>query len=97
MHEQALRTILLIQAVDESDTQEELLPLAERAQATQNVVHGDADAHDAFAGDALSRAGERLLARRSAHLHERLRAPVTAESSPWRAARALPMGCVQSR
>jgi hypothetical protein len=41
MHEQALRTILLIQAIEESDTQGELLPLAQRAAATQNVVHGD--------------------------------------------------------
>jgi hypothetical protein len=72
---------LLIHAVEESDTNGELLPLAERAQATQNVVRGDADMHDAFVGDALSRDGERLLARRAAHLHERLRlrAPVTEE------------------
>jgi hypothetical protein len=79
MHERALRTILLIQAVEESDTQGELLPLAERAEAMQSIARGDVDVHDAFAGDALSRAGERLLARRAAHLHERLRlrAPVT--------------------
>jgi len=81
MHERALRTVLLIQAVEESDTQGELLPLAERAQATRSVVQGEADAHGAFAGDVLSRAGERLLARRAAHLHERLRlrAPVTTQ------------------
>jgi hypothetical protein len=81
MHEQALRTILLIQAVEESDTQGELLPLAERAQATQSVVQGAADVIGAFAGDALSSAGERLLARRATHLYERLRlrAPVTGE------------------
>jgi hypothetical protein len=37
--------------------------------------------HDAFAGDALSSAGERLFARRAAHVHERLhlRAPITEE------------------
>lgn len=81
MHEHALRTILLVQAVEESDTDGELLPLVARAQATQSFVRGDAEVQDAFAGDALSRAGERMLARRAAHLHARLRlrAPVTDE------------------
>jgi hypothetical protein len=92
MHEQALRTILLIQAVEESDTQGELLPRAERAQATQYVVHGDADAHDAFAGDALSRAARRT--RMSARAYAR---PSPMSSSPWLAVPGRPMGCLPSR
>jgi hypothetical protein len=81
MDEHALRTVLLIQAVEESDIKGELLPLVEREEATQSVVRGDADVRDAFAGDALSRTGERLLARRAVHLRERLRlrAPITDE------------------
>ena len=78
MHERALRTILLIQAVEESDTTGELLPLAERTQASRAVVSGASDPAELFAGEALSRAGERLLASRAQRLHERLRtrAPV---------------------
>lgn len=81
MDEKALRTILLIQAVEESDTAGELLPHAERAAATGSVAGADVQAHDAFTAEALSPAGELLLARRAAHLHERLRlrAPVTEE------------------
>jgi hypothetical protein len=64
-----LRLILLIQAIEESDTKGELLPLVER---------GACDVPQAFAGEALSPAGELLLARRAQLLYERLRlrAPV---------------------
>jgi hypothetical protein len=81
MDEQSLRMILLVQAVEESDSSGELLPLVERAEATQSLVLEEAHVRDAFAGDALSGTGERLLARRAAHLHGRLqlRAPVTAD------------------
>lgn len=74
-----LRLILLIQAIEESDTKGELLPLAEREEATQEMVRGAGDVDEAFAGDALSPTGERLLTRRAQHLHERvrLRAPIT--------------------
>jgi hypothetical protein len=80
MHEHALRAILLIQAVEESDTKGELLPLEEREAATQIVLRDAAtNIQDAFTGETLSRAGERLLVRRALHLHERLRlrAPIT--------------------
>jgi hypothetical protein len=43
-----LRTILLIQAVEASDTKGELLRLAEREAATQEVLRGASDVHEAF-------------------------------------------------
>jgi hypothetical protein len=45
-----LRLILLIQAIEESDTKGELLPLAEREEATQEMVRGAGDVDEAFAG-----------------------------------------------
>jgi hypothetical protein len=73
MHENALRTILFIQAVEDSDVKGELLPLAERVEATQAVA-GEGDAvHEAFADGLLTRDGERLLSRRALQLYERLR------------------------
>jgi hypothetical protein len=80
MREQALRAILLIQAVEESDSKGELLPLAERVEATQRVL-ADAAANiwDSSSPDTLPRAAERLLARRALYLQERLRlrVPIT--------------------
>jgi hypothetical protein len=72
MHEHALRTILFIQAVEDSDTKGELLPLAEREEATQSVA-GEGAVHEAFADGLLTPDGERLLTRRALHLYERLR------------------------
>jgi hypothetical protein len=43
-----LRTILLIQAVEASDTKGELLRLAEREAATQEVLRGASDVHEAL-------------------------------------------------
>jgi hypothetical protein len=78
MHAHDLRMILLIQAIEESDTQGELLPLAERAAATQGAIRGASNLEQAFDGDALAPEGERLLVRRARELHERvrLRAPI---------------------
>jgi hypothetical protein len=73
MHEHALRTILFIQAVEDSDTKGELLPLAEREEATQSVAGGDGGVQEVFADGLLTLAGERLLTRRALHLYERLR------------------------
>jgi hypothetical protein len=73
MHEHALRTILFIQAVEDSDTKGELLPLAEREEATQAVAAGEGAVHEAFADGVLTAGGERLLTRRALHLYERLR------------------------
>jgi len=80
MREHALRAILLIQAVEESDSKGELLPLAERIQATQSVLADAAsDVWDSSSPDTLPRAAERLLAHRALYLQERLRlrAPIT--------------------
>lgn len=68
-----LRTILLIQAVEESDTKGELLSLVEREAATQELMHDVRDVEAAFAADALSPAGERLLALRAQKLLQSLR------------------------
>jgi hypothetical protein len=73
-----LRTILLIQAVEESDTKGELLPLAERDAVTRQVLREAGAASEFFAGDGLSDVGERMLVRRSRELQARLslRAPI---------------------
>jgi hypothetical protein len=80
MREQALRAILLIQAVEESDSKGELLPLAEREEATHSVLTDAAgNIWDSSSPDILPRAAERLLARRALYLQERLRlrVPIT--------------------
>lgn len=73
-----LRMILLIQAIEESDTKGELLPLTQREAATQEALRGASSLDTAFGGDALSPEGEGFLTRRATHLHEsvRLRAPI---------------------
>jgi len=82
MQERALRTVLLIQAIDESDTGGEVLSLAERAEATRAAAQTAAAGRPGRgAGQALSPAAERLLVRRAEHLLDRLetRAPVTVQ------------------
>ena len=78
MHAHDLRRILLVQAIEESDANGELLTFAARAAATQAALRENSDAAQAFAGDGLSAAGERLLLRRARELEEsvRLRAPI---------------------
>jgi Protein of unknown function (DUF2868) len=78
MHAHDLRRILLVQAIEECDAKGELLTFAARAAATQAALREKSDAAQAFAGDALSAAGERLLLRRARELEEsvRLRAPI---------------------
>jgi hypothetical protein len=78
MHAHDLRRILLVQAIEESDVNGELLTFAARAAATQAALRENSDAAQAFVGDGLSAAGERLLLRRARELEEsvRLRAPI---------------------
>jgi hypothetical protein len=73
MHERALRTVLLIQAIEETDRAGDVLPLADRADATRAVARGGAQAQPTPAGAALSPPAESLLVRRAQRLLTRLR------------------------
>jgi len=73
MHQRALRTVLLIQAIEETDRTGEVIPLADRAEASRAAVRESALPRGAQSGAALSRESERFLARRAEHLLERLR------------------------
>jgi hypothetical protein len=78
MHERALRTVLLVQAVEQSDRTGELLPLADRAEATRSAARDDAKLRESLAGTALTPATERFLTQRAERLRERveMRSPV---------------------
>jgi len=78
MRAAVLRKVLLIQAIEEADTAGELLPLAERSEATREAVRDAGDLRHAFAGGRLSRAAERVMALRAERLRGklRLRAPI---------------------
>src|SRR5262245_12720992 len=80
MHARALRTLLLIRAIWERDRSGELLPLADRADATRSVARGGARLADP-AADGLSRAAVRFLTERAQLLQSRLlaRSPVLAD------------------
>jgi len=73
MRAHELRTVLLVQAVEETDTTGELLPLAERDAVTREILRDAGAAGEFFAGDRLSDLGERLLVRRTRELQARLR------------------------
>src|SRR6186713_2521521 len=78
MHERTLRTVLLVQAVEQSDLTGELLPLADRAEATRAAARDQAKLREALASNALSSTTERFLATRAERLRERLetRSPI---------------------
>ena len=78
MHERALRTILLIQAIEETDQNGEVLPMADRVQATRAIEEdsplGDgSSAVDAQVQAPLSSADEWFLTRRAEALLANLR------------------------
>jgi hypothetical protein len=73
MHERALRTVLLIQAIEETDRAGDVLPLADRVEATRAVV-GEGPPADIQAEAPLSSASEWLLMRRADLLVQKLRA-----------------------
>jgi hypothetical protein len=77
MNERALRTIMLVQAIEESDRTGEVLPLADRAQATKDAGRDRMNVREA-AGLTLSPPAEQFLVRRSERLAEYLqtRSPV---------------------
>jgi len=73
MHERALRNVLLIHAVEESDRTGELLPLADRAEATRVIARTQPPSSE--------KSGARFLALRAERLCEQLyaRMPVVRE------------------
>src|ERR1700761_7414020 len=64
MHQRALRTVLLIQAIEETDRTGEVIPLADRAAASREVVRE---------APKLTRDSDAFIARRAQALLERLR------------------------
>lgn len=74
MQEQALRKILLIQSIEETDRNGEALPLAERAEATRKVIGNNPPNIEPQTGVPLSSATEWFLVRRADVLLEALRA-----------------------
>jgi hypothetical protein len=73
MHQRALRTVLLIQAIEETDRTGEVIPLADRAEVSRAVVR-DSRWSAAESGAKLSAAAENFLYQRAKRLLERLRA-----------------------
>ena len=72
MHQRALRTVLLIQAIEETDRTGEVIPLADRADASRAVIR-DGRWPAAQSGARLTAAADSFLQQRSARLLERLR------------------------
>src|SRR5688572_13915340 len=77
MNERALRTVMLVQAIEESDRTGEVLPLADRAQATKEAGRDRVNLRETN-GLTLSAPAEQFLVRRSERLVEYLqvRSPV---------------------
>jgi hypothetical protein len=69
----ALRTVLLIQAIEESDRGGDVLPLADRAEATREAVRSAPQRRAIEPGIGLARADETLLALRAQRLLARVR------------------------
>jgi hypothetical protein len=68
-----LRTVLLIQAIEESDRGGDVLPLADRAEATREAVRSAPQGRALQPGIGLARADETLLALRAERLLARVR------------------------
>ena len=69
----ALRTVLLIQAIEESDRGGDVLPLADRAEATREAVRTAPQGRALQPGIGLARADETLLVLRAERLLARVR------------------------
>jgi len=74
MQERALRKVLLIQAIEETDRSGEALPLTERTEATRTVIGNNPPNVETQAGPPLSSATEWFLIRRAEVLLGALRA-----------------------
>ena len=73
MNIRTLRTVLLIQAIEESDRGGDVLPLADRAEATREAVRSAPEGRAIQPGIGLARAEENLLALRAERLLARVR------------------------
>ncbi|MBV8804024.1 MAG: DUF2868 domain-containing protein [Sinobacteraceae bacterium] len=87
MHQRALRTVLLIQVIEETDRTGEVIPLADRADASRTVVRespklsgarlrevsSSTTQAEAQASALLTRESETFLVRRAEYLLDRLR------------------------
>jgi hypothetical protein len=73
MQERALRKVLLIRGIEETDLSGEALPLAERAEATRTVMGNSPPNVETQAGAPLSSATEWFLVRRADVLIDALR------------------------
>src|SRR5882724_11074356 len=73
MRAAALRTVLLIQAIEETDPAGELLSLPDRTEATREAIKDAGALKHAFTGGRLSRAAERVIAARAARLRGKIR------------------------
>jgi hypothetical protein len=65
MQERALRKVLLIQAIEETDRSGEVLPLPERMEATRAIIGNSPPAVETQAEAPLSSATEWFLIRRA--------------------------------
>jgi len=74
MQEQALRKVLLIQAIEETDRAGDALPLTERVEATRAALDSSPPAPETAAGVPLSGATELFLRKRADVLLDSLRA-----------------------
>lgn len=74
MQDRALRKVLLIRAIEETDRSGEALPLAERTEATRAVMGNNPPNVETQAGAPLSSATEWFLVRRADALIDALRA-----------------------
>ena len=73
MNIRTLRTVLLIQAIEESDRGGDVLPLADRAEATREAVRSAPQGRVIQPGIGLTAADETLLAHRAERLLARVR------------------------
>ena len=74
MHHRELRTVLLIQAIEETDRAGEVIPLADRADASRAILRESSSKRiEAQPSAALSAQSRRFLVKRSERLFDRLR------------------------
>ena len=73
MHQRELRTVLLIQAIEETDRAGEVIALADRADASRAVIRESSKLSEAQPSAVLSGQSQAFLVKRSQRLLDRLR------------------------
>lgn len=74
MHQRTLRKVLLIQAIEETDRLGEVIPLADRAEASRAAARESPVPGEAATSTPLSRASENFLVARAGRLFDKLQA-----------------------